>query len=74
MMKKNVNNEIFGEYFNHQNPSALAKNLLKANETKNQAKNKQIVNHDKYARIDFRNAINKKIVPKMKIQINLNNH
>ena len=40
MMKKNVNNEIFREYFNHQNPSALAKNLLKANETKNQAKNK----------------------------------
>lgn len=74
MMKKNVNNEIFREYFNHQNLSALAKNLLKANETKNQAKNKQIVNHDKYARIDFRNAINKKIVPKMKIQINLNNH
>ena len=40
MMKKNVNNEIFREYFNHQNLSALAKNLLKANETKNQAKNK----------------------------------
>ena len=48
-MKKNVNNEIFREYFNHQNPSALAKNLLKANEAKNQAKNKQIVNQANYA-------------------------
>lgn len=53
MMKKNVNNEIFGEYFNHQNPSALAKNLLKANETKNQAKNKQIVNQANYALTDL---------------------
>lgn len=52
-MKKNVNNEIFGEYFNHQNPSALAKNLLKANETKNQAKNKQIVNQANYALTDL---------------------
>ena len=53
MMKKNVNNEIFREYFNHQNPSALAKNLLKANETKNQAKKKQIVNQANYALTDL---------------------
>ena len=53
MMKKNVNNEIFREYFNHQNLSALAKNLLKANETKNQAKNKQIVNQANYALTDL---------------------
>ena len=52
-MKKNVNNEIFREYFSHQNPSALAKNLLKANETKNQAKNKQIVNQANYALTDL---------------------
>ena len=52
-MKKNVNNEIFREYFNHQNLSALAKNLLKANETKNQAKNKQIVNQANYALTDL---------------------
>ena len=52
-MKKNVNNEIFREYFNHQNPSALAKNLLKANEAKNQAKNKQIVNQANYAWTDL---------------------
>ena len=38
--ENHITNEIFKQYFGYQNPSFLAKNLLQAN----QAKNNQIVN------------------------------
>ena len=33
-MKKNINKEIFRNYFKYQNPSSLVKDLLKADKTK----------------------------------------
>ena len=38
--EKHITNEIFKQYLGYQNPSFLAKNLIQAN----QAKNNQIVN------------------------------
>ena len=34
MMKKNINNEIFSEYFKYQIPSFLTEDLRKANQAK----------------------------------------
>ena len=39
--EENVNNETFMEYLGYQNPSFLAKILLKANQIKNNHKNNQ---------------------------------
>ena len=43
--KENINSGIFREYFRYQNPSFLAKDLLKAN----QIKNPEIVNEAFYS-------------------------
>ena len=49
----NVNNEIFKEYFGYWNTSFLAKDVYKANQTKNE----QMVNLVNYGLIDLRNAV-----------------
>ena len=33
--EKDINSEIFDEYFGYQNPSSLIEDLIKANQTKN---------------------------------------
>ena len=60
--EKDMNDEIFKEYLKYQNPSFFAKNLLKAN----RSKNKQIINQGNYALIDLKKALNKKEIPKNK--------
>ena len=60
-----MNSEIFRKYFVYQNPSFLAKYLLKAN----QVKNNQIVNQAIYSINELRNAVIRKSFSKMKIQI-----
>ena len=57
--KKNINNEIFMEYFNHHNPSFLIEDLHKAN----QAKNQQTINKVNNALIGLRSDVNKKTIP-----------
>ena len=57
--KKDVNNEIFWDYFTYQNPSFLAKYLIRAT----QAKNEQLVNNINDKIIDLRNAIIMKNTP-----------
>ena len=51
-----INIEIFIEYFKHQNPSYLLKDLYNSSGTRN----KKIVNHDNTAFIDLRNIVNRK--------------
>ena len=57
--KKDVNNEIFWDYFTYRNPSFLAKYLIRAT----QAKNEQLVNNINDKIIDLRNAIIMKNTP-----------
>ena len=57
--KKDINDEIFWNYFNYQNPSLLAKDLTRAT----QAKNEQLVNNANDGLTDLRNAIIKKEIP-----------
>ena len=65
--EKDTNDEIFWNYFKYQNPSILAKDLIRAT----QAKNQQLVNNVNDGLIDLRTAINSKKSLKMKIQIKL---
>ena len=65
--EKDTNDEIFWNYFKYQNPSILAKDLIRAT----QAKNQQLVNNANDGLIDLRTAINSKKSLKMKIQIKL---
>ena len=58
--QKDINNEIFWNYFGCQNPSFLAKDLIRAK----QAKNEQLVNNINAELIDLRNPIIKKEIPK----------
>ena len=55
LIKKDINDEIFSNYFKYQNPSLLARDLIKAT----QAKNEQLVNNVNDGLIDLRKAINK---------------
>ena len=57
--EKDINDEIFWDYFKYQNPSFLAKDLIRATP----AKNKQIVNNVNDEFIDIRNDINRKEIP-----------
>ena len=54
--EKNINKEIFNEYFGHQNPSFLAKDLIETN----QSKNKQIVQQFLDSFDELRSSIIKK--------------
>ena len=57
--KKDISDEIFWNYFKYQNPSFLAKDLIRAK----QEKNEQLVNNINDQLIDLRNAfIEKKIL------------
>ena len=53
-MKKNINNEVFREYFGYQSPSFLAEDLLKANNNKN----KQIVKQTIDSINELKNSFN----------------
>ena len=57
--KENINSGIFREYFRYQNPSFLAKDLLKAN----QIKNHEIVNQAFYSVNELRNPFIRKEIP-----------
>ena len=57
--EKNINAEIFNEYFKYQNPSILIKDIYNANQTRNE----QIVNQVNDALIDLRNTVKKKKIP-----------
>ena len=54
--EKDINDEIFWDYFKYQNPLFLAKGLIRAM----QVKNKQTVNNVNDGLIDLRNAIIRK--------------
>ena len=54
--EKDINDEIFWDYFKYKNPSFLAKDLIRAT----QAKHEQIVNNVNDGLIDLRNDINRK--------------
>ena len=54
--EKEINDKIFQKYFRYQNPSFLAKDLVRAK----QGKNEQLVKNINDELIDLRNAIIKK--------------
>ena len=57
--EKNINDEIFYNYFKYQNPWFLAKDLIRAK----QPKNDQLVNNINDEFIDLRNTIIMKEIP-----------
>ena len=57
--EKDINDEIFWNYFKYQNSSLLANNLI----TAMQAKNVQLVNNNDGELIDLRNTIITKEIP-----------
>ena len=57
--ENDINDEIFWDYLTYQNPSFLAKDLIRAK----QDKNEQLVNDINDELIDLRNAIIKKEIP-----------
>ena len=57
--EKGISNEIFNKYFRYQNPSFLAKDLSKTN----QSKKKQIVKQTIHSINDLKNSIIKKEIP-----------
>ena len=57
--EKDINNKIFNEYFGYQNPSFLAKDLIKTN----QSKNKQIVKKTIDSINDLKNSNIRKEIP-----------
>ena len=59
--EKDVNDEIFWNYFQYQNPSFLARYLIRAME----AKHEQLVNNVNNGLIHLRNAIIRKEIPEM---------
>ena len=60
MMKKNINSEIFNEYFGYHNPSFFGKNLIKANQIKNNKKVNQTIDSIN----ELKNPIIKREIPK----------
>ena len=56
--KKDINNEVFLDYFKYQNPSFLVKDLISAKQNKNET----LVNINNRL-IDLRNGINRKEIP-----------
>ena len=56
--RKNINNEIFTEYFDYQSPSFLVKDLYEGNQNKNDI----IVKYLNESLIDLRNSIKSKEV------------
>ena len=63
--KKDINDEILWNYFKNQNPSFLAKYLIRDKK----ANNEQLVNNVSVGLIDLGNGIKRKKILKMKIQI-----
>ena len=62
--QKDINNEIFLNYYKYQNQLLLVKNLIGAN----QIKNVKLVNNINNGLIDLRNDINRKKNPENKNQ------
>ena len=60
--EKDVNYEIFWNYFKYQNPLLLEKDLIRATETKNE----QLVNNVNDGLIDLRSIIIRKEIPENK--------
>ena len=63
--KKDINDEILWNYFKNQNPSFLAKYLIRDKK----ANNEQLINNVSVGLIDLGNGIKRKKILKMKIQI-----
>ena len=61
--EKDINNEIFWDYFKYQNPSFFAKDLIRVTQAK--AKNEQLVNNVNDGLIDLKNAIIRKEIAKI---------
>ena len=57
--EKYINDKIIWNYFKYQNPSLLAKDLIRATE----AKNWKFVSYDNGRLVNLRNALNKKQIP-----------
>ena len=57
--EKDVNDDIFWNYFKYQNPLFLAKDLIRATN----AENKKLVNNINDGLIDSRKDINRKEIP-----------
>ena len=57
--KKDIRTEIFLDYFKYQNPSFFVKDLISANQNKNE----KVVNSINNGLIDLRNNINRKEIP-----------
>ena len=60
--EEDINNEIFLNYFKYQNPSSLVKDVIRANQNKNE----KLVNNINNGLTDLRNDINRKEIPKNK--------
>ena len=60
--EKDVNYEIFWNYFKYQNPLLLEKDLIRATQTKNE----QLVNNVNDGLIDLRSIIIRKEIPENK--------
>ena len=60
--EKDVNYEIFWNYFKYQNPLLLEKDLLRATQTKNE----QLVNNVNDGLVDLRSIIIRKEIPENK--------
>ena len=60
--EEDISNKIFLNYFKYQNPSSLVKDLIGANQNKNE----KLVNNINNGLIDLRNDINRKEIPKNK--------
>ena len=61
--KKDINNEIFINYFNYQGTLFLAKDLISAKQDKNQ----KIVSNVNDGLIDLRNDIDRKEIPENQV-------
>ena len=61
--KKDINNEIFINYFNHQGTLFLVKDLISAKQDKNQ----KIVSNVNDGLIDLRNDIDRKEIPENQV-------
>ena len=57
--KQDINNKIFLDYFKYQSPSFLVKDLISAQQNKDQ----KLVNNINNRLIDLRNDINRKEIP-----------
>ena len=59
--EKDINDEVFWNYFKYQNPSFLAKDLTRIT----QAKNEQLLNNVNDGLIQLRNSIIRKEIPEI---------